>query len=213
MNSSKWQLSDDPQKMLDSLPEEISHRKLRLFACSCCRRLWHILPDDRSRCAVEYAERYADGKGSRANLSTLAEAAWEAREESAGAVEHSSGAALLVLETDIKFYIAELANLAVEAIFAGLGKVEIEEQAQADLLREILGNPFAPITPDPTWRTSTVVNLAQQMYESRDFSPMPLLADALQDDGCSQPEIIDHCRGDTSHVRGCWVVDFLLDRE
>ena len=87
-----------------------------------------------------------------------------------------------------------------------------EPQAQARLLREIFGNPFRPVVFDPNWRTSTVVALTRGMYESRDFSIMPVLADALQDAGCEHEEIIAHCRGDGPHVRGCWVVDLVLGK-
>jgi hypothetical protein len=67
---------------------------------------------------------------------------------------------------------------------------------------------------DPAWRTSTAVALAKHMYESRDFSPMPILADALQDAGCDCDDILTHCRDATaSHVRGCWVVDLVLDKQ
>jgi hypothetical protein len=63
-----------------------------------------------------------------------------------------------------------------------------------------------------TWRTSTAVALARQMYDSRDFSAMPILADALQDAGCDNADILDHCRGPGPHVRGCWVVDLILEK-
>ncbi|WP_232069567.1 hypothetical protein [Gemmata massiliana] len=63
------------------------------------------------------------------------------------------------------------------------------------------------------WRTSTAVALAAQMYESRDFSAMPVLADALQDAGCDNADILNHCRGAGGHVRGCWVVDLVLGKE
>ncbi|WP_239465862.1 hypothetical protein [Gemmata sp. SH-PL17] len=65
----------------------------------------------------------------------------------------------------------------------------------------------------PNWHTDTAVTLASQMYESRDFSAMPILADALQDAGCNDDRILDHCRGPGPHVRGCWVVDLLLGKE
>ncbi|MDB5308836.1 MAG: hypothetical protein JWO38_3038 [Gemmataceae bacterium] len=88
-----------------------------------------------------------------------------------------------------------------------------EEAAErCEILRCIFGNPFRPVTTDPSWLTSTVLSLARQMYESRDFSPMPILADALQDAGCDQPDILAHCRGDGPHVRGCWVVDLVLGK-
>jgi|GEM_PF-5757293 len=81
-----------------------------------------------------------------------------------------------------------------------------------DIIRDIFGNPFRPVAFSPEWRTSTVVSLARGMYDSRDFSAMPILADALQDAGCEQAEILDHCRGSGPHVRGCWVVDLALGK-
>jgi hypothetical protein len=80
------------------------------------------------------------------------------------------------------------------------------------LLRDIFGNPFRPVAIDPAWLTSTVLALARQMYDSRDFSAMPILADALQDAGCDSADLLDHCRSDGPHVRGCWVVDLVLGR-
>ncbi|WP_437765758.1 hypothetical protein WMF27_28180 [Sorangium sp. So ce281] len=76
-----------------------------------------------------------------------------------------------------------------------------------------LGNPFRAVAFDPDWRTSTAVELAGQMYESRVFGPMPLLADALLEAGCEDADVLGHCRGDGPHVRGCWVIDSLLGKE
>ncbi|MDB5310206.1 MAG: hypothetical protein JWO38_4408 [Gemmataceae bacterium] len=81
------------------------------------------------------------------------------------------------------------------------------------LLRDIGGNPFRPVAFDPSWRTDTAATLARQMYESREFSAMPILADALQDAGCDNEDILGHCRGDGPHVRGCHVIDLLLGKE
>ena len=83
-----------------------------------------------------------------------------------------------------------------------------------DLVRDILGNPFRPVVAIPSWHTSTVVALASGMYESRDFSAMPILADALQDAGCDSADVLEHCRDPNAvHVRGCWVVDLVLGKE
>jgi hypothetical protein len=82
----------------------------------------------------------------------------------------------------------------------------------AMLLRDIVGNPFRPFSADPAWLTSTVVTLATGIYEQRAFDRMPILADALQDAGCEDADILDHCRGAGPHVRGCWVVDLLLGK-
>ena len=87
------------------------------------------------------------------------------------------------------------------------------QRAAAGLLGELRGNPFHPVVINPSWLTSDVVAMCLGMYESRDFSAMPILADALQDAGCENADILDHCREPGSHVRGCWVVDLLLGRE
>ncbi len=81
------------------------------------------------------------------------------------------------------------------------------------ILRCVFGNPFRKVKFDKRWRTDTAVSLATQMYESRDFSAMPILADALQDAGCESEDILSHCRGEEPHVRGCWVVDLVLGKE
>jgi hypothetical protein len=91
--------------------------------------------------------------------------------------------------------------------------VRVAEAALCKSLRDIFGNPFHPVEFSLSWRTGTAFTLAGQMYESRDFSAMPILADALQDSGCDNADILDHCRGPGLHVRGCWVVDLVLGRE
>jgi hypothetical protein len=83
--------------------------------------------------------------------------------------------------------------------------------AHATLL-EVFGNPFQPVAFKSSWRTDTAVSLARTMYESRDFNAMPILADALQDAGCDNDDVLNHCRGDGPHVRGCWVCDLVLGK-
>jgi hypothetical protein len=90
-----------------------------------------------------------------------------------------------------------------------------ESAAQALLLKDIFGNPFRPVIVDPawlTWHDALLVSMAQQMYESRDFRDMPVLADALEEAGCTNQDILDHCRQPDEHVRGCWVIDALLGK-
>jgi hypothetical protein len=76
----------------------------------------------------------------------------------------------------------------------------------------VLGNPFRPVTPDPSWLTPTALASGQGIYAERAFDRLPILADALQDAGCDRAEVLDHCRGPGPHVRGCWVVDRLLGK-
>ena len=92
-------------------------------------------------------------------------------------------------------------------------KYRVLVSEQCNLIPDIFGNPFRSVIFPPSWRTSTAVALAAQMYESRDFSAMPILADALQDAGCDNADILDHCRHEGPHVRGCWVVDLVLGKE
>jgi hypothetical protein len=85
-------------------------------------------------------------------------------------------------------------------------------RTRADLFRDIIGNPFRPVTADPSWLTSTVVSLAEGIYADRAFDRLPILADALQDAGCDNPDVLEHCHGPGPHVRGCWVVDLILGK-
>jgi len=99
-------------------------------------------------------------------------------------------------------------------VAAGLDDTAAEHTAQADLVREVLGNPFnKKLKIKPAWRTDTVLALARQMFIDDEFGAMPILADALQDAGCDSDPILNHCR-DTAqvHVRGCWVLDMLFGK-
>lgn len=89
---------------------------------------------------------------------------------------------------------------------------QLRAEWERALALELVGqNPFRPVVFDPSWRTETVVALARGMYEARDFGPMPVLADALEDAGCDQPDVVGHCRDRRiAHIRGCWVVDGVL---
>jgi hypothetical protein len=90
---------------------------------------------------------------------------------------------------------------------------ELPPSYRSDMLRDIFGNPFRPVVFSAAWRTDTALSLARQMYDSRDFSAMPILADALQDAGCDSDDVLNHCRQPGEHVRGCWVVDLVLGKE
>ena len=87
------------------------------------------------------------------------------------------------------------------------------ETMTTTLLRDIFDNPLRPVAFDRVWRTSTAMALAKGMYDSRNFGAMPILADALQDAGCEQEDVLNHCRDEKqTHVRGCWVVDLVLGK-
>ncbi|VTS00927.1 Uncharacterized protein (Fragment) OS=uncultured bacterium PE=4 SV=1 [Gemmata massiliana] len=96
-------------------------------------------------------------------------------------------------------------------------ELDEENAAQGAIMcggvREIVGNPFRPPLFLRDWQTATAMALAAQMYESRDFSAMPILADALQDAGCDDEHVLAHCRGEGPHIRGCWVLDLVLGKD
>jgi hypothetical protein len=88
-----------------------------------------------------------------------------------------------------------------------------EERIVAAIIRDVVGNPFRPVAVDPFWLTPSVVAVAQSIYEDRRFEDMPILADALEEAGCHDADILAHCRSEGPHFRGCWAVDLLLGKE
>ena len=202
-------------------PAKLYARKLRLFACACAHRVTPYLGEYDFREVFRRAEKEADQGAGQLELEddhplrrllsappdplthsaagTLQAFMWldpyRAAERAAG------GAAEVAFPRD-----------AIPALTPNRIKSSPANSELCHLLRDIFGNPFRPVAFDPEWRTSTVVALARPMYESRDFSPMPILADALQDAGCANEDILSHCRGPGPHVRGCWVVDLVLGK-
>lgn len=223
MNEQEWLACTNPSPMLEHLRAKASDRKLRVFAVVCCQRIRHLMSDDNSE-RYEVAELVADGTGSTSELLSARSVgqrltsytinnfplAWTAE-------NYADAAAGDAAHTDPYFAacsVCELAQLAQNPVENEYGNADVGEEhhAQAALLRDIFGNPFRPVSLDPSWLTTTVLALAQQMYESRDFSTMPILADALQDAECDNAEILDHCRSGGSHVRGCWLIDLMLGK-
>jgi hypothetical protein len=209
MTEEEWLKSSNPSLVLDFLNGDLSERKWRLWACACCRRIWHLLTDERSRKAVEVAELFADNLASLEELVETCDVAASAL----GAAIYSADAAASLSGEDILI----TAMLAADAAaYSTENQTETdrhaEEAIQTHLMRDISGNPFRPVTLLPEWRTSTVVSLAQGIYSDRAFDRMPILADALQDSGCSNEDILTHCRGAGPHTRGCWCLDLVLGK-
>jgi hypothetical protein len=91
---------------------------------------------------------------------------------------------------------------------------QTEKEPHSNILRDVFGNVFRPVTLNPTWLTSNVLTLAQEIYDNRSFDRLPSLADVLEEaPGCDNPEILAHCRGPGPHVRGCWALDLVLGKE
>jgi hypothetical protein len=217
MTETEWIACDEPQRMLVVLRGRMTDRKSRLFACACCRRIWNQLSDPALSTAVEVSERFADQDVGLPQLQAAARKAHRVEEVRRRAARNGT-------ESELCGYSAAAAASAValKGIELVLGAARsawnvmlvtgLEHRVQADLVRDIFGNPFRPVAFAPEWRTDTAVTLARQMYEAREFSAMPILADALQDAGCEDASILEHCRGPGPHVRGCWVVDLVLGK-
>jgi hypothetical protein len=212
MTEAEWLICRAPLAMLDyldSLQGKPSERKLRLFACACVRRLGNLLVGTRTWAALEAAEAFSEGKVSARDMEVTwsggvlfaeenpaKEAAWAA--DAAGYIDAASAA-------------VEAAASAANAVRHATGGNE--GPAQCRLLRDIFGNPFRPVGVEPAWLAwgrGVIVSLARAIYEERSFERLPILADALEDAGCTSATILGHCRQGGEHVRGCWLVDALL---
>jgi|SRR5579883_147568 len=233
MTEAEW-LGIDPEPMLRSLRGEARDRKLRLFATACCRSIWHLLPNEAARTVVLVAERFADGLATEGQLG-LAEEEFSFAELETGYSHDTYVAAVaqgaveqLARESDATFarrtrrVVPNWSEQAYEAAsgalhgatFSILGSTQRQEQQVklSGFLRDIFGNPFRPVSVNLSWLTSEVRLLAEGIYQDRAFDRMPILADALQDAGCDNEDILTHCRQSGEHVRGCWVVDLLLGK-
>jgi hypothetical protein len=220
MDEEQWLACDDPHKMLVFLWGEVSERKRRLFACACCRRIWGLLTDERSQTAVEVAERVAEGLATEEERDLAFRAAQvvyreERDRERMDSVAYFAGiAAWLASGTG-----GGSARAAGVAATWATHDDTPERIRQAALLRDILGNPFRPATIKPAWRTPAVVAHAQLIYDERhlpagtlDKDRLAVLADALEEAGCEDEQILGHLRSGGDHVRGCWAVDLVLGK-
>ena len=230
MTEQGWLQATDPRPILEFLRGKASDRKLRLFTVACCRSIWHLFTDERSRQAVEVAERYADALISKNELEkarVAALSAWkQAKMGGVGLVawyaarEGMEASARAAAEATVRFATARPSNFSPPGIARKIEdwrarKIEDWRAGLADRLREIIGNPFRPVTLNPSWLTwhdGLLVSMAQRMYDSRDFSDTPVLADALEEAGCQDQDVLRHCRSGSEHVRGCWVIDLLLGK-
>jgi hypothetical protein len=206
MTAAEWLRCTNPYWMLMYLPATPYERKLRLLGCACCRRfLWDQFQPHPGRAAVETAERCADGLATRAELSAARRACL------------CDGIAEYVAWGRARYGLQCLLQHGVGAGDMYSVWVRRPRGSRAalvcDLLRDVIGNPFRPVPFAPTWRTPEALALARAVYDERRFEDLPVLADALEEAGCADRDILGHCRGKGEHARGCWVVDLVLGKE
>jgi hypothetical protein len=239
MTEKEWRVCADPQAMLDRarLSGLLSERKRLAFVTACLRRLWPLLLYRGSREAVEVLERAADQVATgeeRAAAARAAEAAADSAQKdadniaspdsiSAGAIYTAASAARAVHDA---FRNADPAFIVWAANLGERGSGGYCPPAvQAALLRDLFGPlPFRLLPPlAPAWLRwdgGIVGRLAEGVYGDRrlpegtlDPAPLTVLADALEDAGCDQADMLAHLRGPGPHVRGCWAVDLVLGKE
>jgi hypothetical protein len=223
MTEAEWLACTDLREMLEFLREKSSDRKLRLFACACCRRIPEVSTYRRARIALDAVERYADGLEDESSVLEFGEAAYKGarwtRDGTRSAAVAASQACCNPSETHL---FLTCVNVVCNNV-VGTEAVNAERAFLAACLREIFGPlPFRPVSLDPswlTWKDGTIPKMAQVIYEDRDLpsghldnARLAVLGDALEDAGCTDADILNHCRAAAPHVRGCWVIDLLLGK-
>lgn len=186
MTETEWLTCCDPAAMLDFLCGKVGDRKLILFSLACWTTAERYRELEYAEIITELTDSVLAGTESLVRLICFF-----------GAFDFS----------DQPPTAEQWARMVTRNL-----RSEIHEE-RVQLLRDIFGNPFRPVSVDPSWLTSTVVALAEGIYQDRAFDRMPILADALQDAGCDNDDILNHCRDEKPpHVRCCWVIDLLLGK-
>jgi len=229
MTEAEWTASTDPHDMLEFLEGETGDRKLwpllemrkgkakRPEAAAVRHRVHspgrRFLPAERCR-QIDGIDEGADkwqgiGEDELPNvlLSAASEALFQAIQYGVSTCTHNPDAR-----------IASWTALALSEGRSRLADGSINDQDerawQGRVLRDLFGSlPFRPVSLDAAWQTSTVTSLAQAIYDERAFDRLPILADALEDAGCNNQEVLSHLRSGREHCRGCWPLDLVLGKE
>jgi hypothetical protein len=218
-----WRLGWELVRAADPDPVRRLRIPPRTFSHSRDLALWELVrpedPDPVLR-VVWGAERYADGLGTEEELAPLRRAALGVASGSGGTAAERTLEAMaarwwwwLLLERPADA--RELDRAAERPWAINLLQDEIQQKLaclQAAVLRDVFGNPFRTVPAHPPWRAVAAVQLAEAIYAERAFDRLPVLADALEEAGCTRVDVLDHCRVPAEHVRGCWVLDLLLGK-
>jgi hypothetical protein len=227
MTEAEWLACADPETLLDFLRDRTTERKFRLFAVSAIWQLMMSFGDNETKKVVEVVSQAAEGAFNRSELRDEREkiGTWSYPSVPASLTsDYVTRAAGLGLETDPLRAVLMMVS-AVTHLEAELLTKKPSDPASRDLVRlqcscrlisqinDIFGNPFRSTGIKRDWRTSTVLALTQGIHTDRVFDRLAILADALQDAGCENEDILNHCRSESVHVRGCWVIDLILGKE
>jgi hypothetical protein len=241
MNEAEWTNPREVLEWL-RLSGKITERKARLFAVACCRRIWSFLGDESKQAvelAERFADGLSTREELIDDFGTLQMPSAPPRERTDKAEVRAAGLArdaarfaasnkefsAWMWEAFLPSYYAAVAvawsvvggaKRSSEAAqwAAAWSQVESAEyREQLRLLRDLLGPmPFGSVNIEESWRKPQVISAARHIYEERAFEQMPELAKALESVGCTDGEILSHCRGSEAHVRGCWILDLILGK-
>ena len=213
----QWLTCTDPETLLKIVRGKMSERKLRLFACACARQVWHLLDEDPARRAVLLAEPIAEGlvPAREAPVLRPIQAPAGVREDSARAAARCVAAQACARKPDAELAALDAAAAVQFAAPHGERKAawEAARRRQCDLIRDLLPDPTRAVVVDRSWLSwggGLVAKLAHDIREGQRLAEVPVLGDALEEAGCSDEVILAHCRGPL-HVRGCWLLDLLVD--
>jgi hypothetical protein len=227
MDEEEWLRCFDPSAMLRFVQRLGSPRKLRLFACACVREIGPFVRETSCRVLVPLAEDWVDGKvsqeewdracgaaaedaritlGTTSGLYRQADTGWKIR-CAARAVE-----ALCFPHASLAAHYAHRAALDHWPFQDPVWDEEVR-RAHLRILRDLFGVPHRPPAPLDSawlkWKQGTIRAMADLIYEQRSFEDLPILADALEEAGCTNPVLLGHGRQPGEHTRGCWLVDLM----
>jgi hypothetical protein len=223
VTEAEWLTATEPQALLEYLQCTASEHKLRLLAVACCRRLAHLKGREKSRNALSTVERYADGQADRKELLDARSRAWEAAVSfyapqarirvDASPVDALIHVALVAAGTTTNPWPDSLISQTFPAVWNAGPDNRSEFVA---FIHDVFGFPFRPAPDiDARWldgNGGVVRRVADAVYANRTFDDLPRLADALEDAGCTDVNLLGHLRGPGPHVRGCWALDLILGK-
>lgn len=228
MTEREWLECREPLDMLPHLNGKASLRKARLLLTALCRRHEKTLMEAQRK-AIDVAERFADGEMDSWRLEAAREMLKEAYQEVRAPSYYVRCLVDLTISDAAQEWLLSGASAGLVAAYwsgppgytaasinARYAAREAERAFLLAMVRCLFGNPFRRVSI-PSWvlgsGDSTVSRLARSFYEDRAFDQLPVLADALEDAGCTDPEVLGHLRSPEPHSRGCHVVDLVLGKE
>jgi hypothetical protein len=234
VTEAEWLACTDPTKLMKQFRELGSGRRLRLLAAAAVHQVEPLLSSDVCRLSLDLAIRLADENVPEVLQSEMRREAWEYIRVNAGTRPQASVNADTAAVKAIHSLPDEAVRMALWETAKALTRQRSADSRQWEealiwskgrlmpLVRDIFGNPFRPVTISSAilaWNNAVVVRLAQAAYEDRhlpagtlDNTRLLILADALEEAGCTDADILGHLRGPGPHVRGCWVVDWCLGK-